>query len=69
MREVRFVRADRCLFGLVLGLAIVMSGCEGGTDKGAATVVPDTPPDVKAKESMDAYLKSMKGGANPAAKK
>jgi len=69
MRENRFVRAERYLFGLALGLAIVISGCEGGNDKDSSLVKPEVPPEVKAKDSMDAYLKSMSKGANKASVK
>jgi hypothetical protein len=68
MRDVRSVRADRWLLGSALGLVIALGGCEGGSDT-PQTVVPEVPPDVAAKASMNAYKQEHKIKEAPSPKK
>jgi hypothetical protein len=54
---------------LALAGCIVWSGCDSGSSDKGEMVKPEVSPDVKAKESMDAYLKSNPKAAKGAAKK
>lgn len=63
-------RAGRRFLAVALGACIVWPGCDSGSKPDGEMVKPEVPPEVKAKESMDAYLKAMnKSDAKGAHKK